>query len=83
MYVSFLISYQRLVLVGAGKARVVLRAPQALEVAAADEQVHLDALDLLGWGGMHVVPTSYPSIRPRRCKYIHTNGGVGTAYCIQ
>lgn len=35
-----------LVLVWAGEAVEVVRIPQALEVSAADEQVHLDALDL-------------------------------------
>lgn len=39
-------THQRLVLVGASQAPVVLRVAQALEVAAADEQIHLYALDL-------------------------------------
>lgn len=45
------VSYQCLVLVRARQAFEVLLATQALKVAAADQQIHLDALDLFGGGG--------------------------------
>ena len=39
-------AYQRLVLVGASETPKILLVPQALEVATADQQIHLHPLDL-------------------------------------